>query len=71
MEEQAVQLTQAVAVFKVDLSSAPVPHTKTMASISTLVARKSAPAVAAVKQHPKIQKHIVAAPAAGTDWHEF
>ncbi|WP_230583963.1 methyl-accepting chemotaxis protein, partial [Xanthomonas arboricola] len=72
MEEQAVQLTQAVAVFKIDVRVAPMLHTKaSAASVSVLTARKFSPTTAAIKKSPAIQKHIVTAPSNGTDWHEF
>ncbi|MCW0401220.1 hypothetical protein NB688_002708 [Xanthomonas sacchari] len=72
MEEQAGQLSQAVAVFKIEASSAPLGHPAVPSAPSRPAARSAAKPVAKPAARPVRQSARPVAVAAGDDsWQEF
>ncbi|WP_295969488.1 methyl-accepting chemotaxis protein [uncultured Xanthomonas sp.] len=72
MEDQAGQLSQAVAVFKIEASSAPLGHPAVASAPSRPAARSAAKPVAKPAARPVRQSARPVAVAAGDDsWQEF
>ncbi|MBB3812004.1 methyl-accepting chemotaxis protein-1 (serine sensor receptor) [Xanthomonas arboricola] len=72
MEEQAVQLTEAVAVFKIDTTAmSPFVQTAALVSSRKPAGPRSLPSIARAKANIMAPKQAVSSTAVATDWQEF
>ncbi|MBB4759023.1 methyl-accepting chemotaxis protein [Xanthomonas arboricola] len=72
MEEQAVQLTEAVAVFKIDTTAmSPFVQTAALVSSRKPAGPRSLPSVARANANIIAPKQAVSSTAVATDWQEF
>ncbi|WP_127168390.1 methyl-accepting chemotaxis protein [Xanthomonas sp. BRIP62415] len=72
MEEQAVQLTEAVAVFKIDTTAmSPFVQTAALVSSRKPAGPRSLPSVARAKANIIAPQQAISSTAVATDWQEF